>query len=81
LYCELPITSNFESTSIEITANPQNKGIEISNPTQHNIGDGHGNKKQQRPAKRRNIQKELNKKTGSNKQPSTDMFFSPESVW
>jgi len=81
LYWELPITSNFKSTLIEITVNPQNKGIEISDPTQQNIGDGHGNKKKQRPAKRRNIQKELNKKTGSNKQPSTDMFFSPESVW
>lgn len=81
LYWELPITSNFKSTSIEITANPQNKGIEISDPTQQNIGDGHGNKKKQRPAKRSNIQKELNKKPGSNEQPSTDIFFSPESVW
>jgi hypothetical protein len=62
--------------------NPQNKGIEISVPTIQNIGDGHGNtKKKQRPAKRRNIQKELNKETGSNEQPSTNMFFSPESVW
>jgi len=33
-------------------------------------------KEKQRPAKRRNIQKELNKETGSNEQPSTNMFFS-----